>query len=75
MVETYELELDARNTVIHGLLEILNASNTPVAHKMSEDDPYLLPHERIMVNKEINAWHDLPDDLKSIQIARYVHAN
>lgn len=74
LVDTYEEELEARNTVIHSLLEMLNASNTPVAYKISKEDPYLTPQERNIVNKEIDSWHDLPDDLKGIQLARYIRA-
>ena len=54
---------------------MLNASNTPVAYKISKEDPYLTPQERNIVNKEIDSWHDLPDDLKGIQLARYIHAD
>ena len=68
-------ELDARNTVIHSLLKMLNFATAPIALQFSAEDPFLSKKETDLVNREISTWHDMAEDMKAIMVAKYIHAN
>lgn len=73
--QTMADELNARNTVIHTLLQMLNFATTPTAVQIAPTDPYTTPRNRTLINKEIAAFHSLPRDAQAILIAQYIHSH
>lgn len=68
-------ELNARGTVIHALLQMLNFLTVPIASQVSDKDPYTNDADRYLINQEIYAFHGLPREQQSILITQYIHAN